>query len=568
MTMRALSCVLATAALVAAEPGVTVELAPGPELREAWSAGPHARWLADRAVAAAWGATVADLARRGQPLLDTTGARLEGDARGVRWTIACPTPAAAQRWVEAAAELRRTLAEDAPVGPLQPRVDGSRVVAASGDPAPRPALARTHHVQMAADLPAMPGLPLRIEGWADLIPAGSRERVEASWPELAAALRPVDPGVASALPAGTLACAAVGVDGPSFVRWLATVAAGSAPDLDAAVAASGLGADLADLGPLLTGTWTLAILPGAPFPEVLLDAPRDPQHDERILALCSRIPGWSADGEGPWMVTLPGAPLPLTVAREPGRWRFQVGGTGTAPAGGGVAVPATAAAWVSLDLARIAQAVPAWAALATRDRQALTQIRAAAQAARILEPQVFALARTAGDGVRLDARGPAGLLAAPTLLALALPAIGQTREMAMRAKTGNNAKQMVVCLIAYASDNGGRLPADLDELIPWSQGDVTERMFRSAAGERLGLPTPHFRYLRPASEAGFRTAAAIVVEDPACNRGRGCVVGFGDGHYEWIPAPRSAALWAAIQERPLDHLWTPQESSSLPGLHE
>ena len=380
--------------------------------------------------------------------------------------------------------------------------------------------------------------------------------------------RPCARRVVADMPSGTLMAAAVAVDGAAAVRWLATMAGDAGPVWDAAVVESGLGAGLADLAPLIDGTWTLAVLPGAPFPELVLDAPRTPAWDERILALFARIPGWSAEGDGPWMTPLPGTPVMLSVAREPARWRIQVGGSGNAPAAGGLAIPATAAAWIAVDIPRIAQAAPGWISFASRDRLVLSQARAVATAARALGPQTFALARTGTDGVRLDAQGPMGLLATPTLAAVALPIIGQTREMALKAKTGNNVKQIVIMMFAYTADNDNQPPADLEAMIPWSKGDFPERLLHSAAGDRLGLPMPHFRYLRPRSDAGFKGTAAIVVEDPACNRGRGCIVGFGDGHYEWVPAPRSTALWAAIQERPLDHLWTLQESTTLPGLHE
>lgn len=102
----------------------------------------------------------------------------------------------------------------------------------------------------------------------------------------------------------------------------------------------------------------------------------------------------------------------------------------------------------------------------------------------------------------------------------------------------------------------------------WSDGELVDKIFQSPGHPEIKNP---FLYIRPDPRA--KATQPILVQDPACNRGKGSVVCYADGHIGfvkgvglWAEAQRLAALpKAAIKEQGIETSdWTVDTETGLP----
>jgi prepilin-type processing-associated H-X9-DG protein len=122
---------------------------------------------------------------------------------------------------------------------------------------------------------------------------------------------------------------------------------------------------------------------------------------------------------------------------------------------------------------------------------------------------------------------------------MALPAISMVRESARKANAASNMRQIVVAAIVYGSENDNRWPKDLATLKTWSDGELVDKLFQSPGHPEIAQP---FLYVRPDPKA--KAMQPVLVQDPACNRGRGSNVVYADGHAGFV---KGVALWAEAQ---------------------
>jgi hypothetical protein len=151
---------------------------------------------------------------------------------------------------------------------------------------------------------------------------------------------------------------------------------------------------------------------------------------------------------------------------------------------------------------------------------------------------------------------------------MALPAIALVRESARKANAGSNMRQIAITMIAYGSENDGRWPKDLAETRTWADGELADKIFQSPGHPEIAEP---FLYVRPDIKA--KAIQPVLVQDPACNRGKGSVVCYADGHIGfvkgtglWLEAKRLAALpKAAVKEQGIEMAdWAVDTETGLP----
>ena len=65
------------------------------------------------------------------------------------------------------------------------------------------------------------------------------------------------------------------------------------------------------------------------------------------------------------------------------------------------------------------------------------------------------------------------LLLSPILVGIALPVFGEVKERGMQTKALSEAKQVAVACKIYATDNEGKFPAKLEDLVPDYLPDAT-----------------------------------------------------------------------------------------------
>jgi hypothetical protein len=173
-------------------------------------------------------------------------------------------------------------------------------------------------------------------------------------------LVPVDRAQLDRLPATAMNALAVGMDGKQL--WaamrkplLAAVAKERHCDegealtyLDGNLAEAGLTISFSELMEGLTGTFAIAIAPGAPFPTVTVQIPRTQALDAAITSLLGLINAEVPAQGASTNVPIPNMPLPLTLARDAGAWMLTSdpmhGDAWLAGTGGFLATPAAALA--------------------------------------------------------------------------------------------------------------------------------------------------------------------------------------------------------------------------------
>lgn len=419
----------------------------------------------------------------------------------------------------------------------------------------------------------------RIEADATAVPEGMREQLRLSGARLP--LRAIDPAALAGFPAKLIGIGAIGIDGKALVRTvhaIATAVGGEAElaQRDAPLRAA-LGAGLDELLECLDGTTVFATTPGVPFPGMTLSLPAGAQSDKLaagLLTLLLRQDGARLVADArtqPVVLPLPpGNPLILSLRRTATRWILSTDQTVLMDLGQDQPAPFSLAATWPTSAGAVGLA---WGDTRAQVQMiagflpmALAQVREADMRRRVglVQQALFAalphlrpssMVATADDqGLRID--GENGIITDIMPLSIgagmALPAISLVRESARRASAGNNMRQIALAMIVYGSENDGRWPKDLSEIRTWSDGELADKLFQSPGHPEIAEP---YVYVRPDAEAV--AIQPVLVQDPACNRGKGSVVVYADGHLAfvkgtglWTEAKRLAALpKAAVKEQ-------------------
>lgn len=389
------------------------------------------------------------------------------------------------------------------------------------------------------------------EAWAG--PTGTRELV--LLPGARLPLRPADPAALAGIPAQAQAVVAVGIDGPALaaaVRQLVVLAGGEkAWSNTADEFRHELGMDQEAVIAALDGTAVMALTPGVPFPGMTLSLPAS----ENLDAMTVRALTALTDGDGgaqlaaarraPVNVPLPGeVPLLLGLRRTATRWilstdqalLLDLDRAAPFPADRVWPGSAGASALVRIDSAAMARTLAGFLPIAIaqqRDPRQRDYLTAAQQfltvAGQHLPPAALTVHQDA-TGVRVEGRDAAAIDVAPLALVPAMvPAVILVRQQAQRSKVARNMRSIAITCIAYTNDFDEMWPNDLAEAQKWSEGDLTDEMLRSPGSPEIARP---FLYVRPDRRA--KSMQPILVQDPACNRGRGSMVCYADGHTAFV----------------------------------
>ncbi len=141
------------------------------------------------------------------------------------------------------------------------------------------------------------------------------------------------------------------------------------------------------------------------------------------------------------------------------------------------------------------------------------------------------------------------------VIAALLPAMAKARELANRTVSAVNERSIVQSCIIYAQVHAQKFPPNLATLV--ASGQITPTTLlapdsgttpANVAG-LMGSPMRNVRliaarlrghcdyiYAGTGMMNDVNSSAIVVYERPGINGGRGCNVGFGDDHVEWIPA--------------------------------
>jgi prepilin-type processing-associated H-X9-DG protein len=133
------------------------------------------------------------------------------------------------------------------------------------------------------------------------------------------------------------------------------------------------------------------------------------------------------------------------------------------------------------------------------------------------------------DGILYVSAGSgSGILAVPAAAAVAasigLPTVGRARHQARQVAGASNLRQLGVACIMYASNNDGRFPASLEELV--ERGQVTANALRSP-----GRPPGAASYVYVAGQTSASQGGNVLVYERPRGDGR-VTICFLDGHVE------------------------------------
>ncbi|MBA3685954.1 MAG: hypothetical protein H0W72_12045 [Planctomycetes bacterium] len=386
-------------------------------------------------------------------------------------------------------------------------------------------------------------------------------------------LAPLDPAVLAGLPDRPLALFAVGLDGPATTDLIDELLAAlqiTPTDLTAELRAAISGS---------TGTALLAVYPSAPFPTVTAAFPAS-------AALDAVLASWAEEAEldldlaaahqEAQMLPLPrGFPFMVQVRRTVGHWwistdaaRFDgitSGSSGALDAAKLLEGGDGALGVASQDLGGLAQftlgMLPMMQAGLVQIQQAqgrrggvdnsAPMKRWFAVGQRALAAAIPMLTKLpcrgllVRQGADLELRGDnaAAVVMLPAVMAgILLPAITLVRENAQRTKSGNNMRQIVTALIADMGEReDGGWPADLDG--PLERMQMPEELLVSPGAK--DVPQPHYLYVRPIAETP--SSQPVLVENPACRRGRGAMVARVDGSVSYLAGSAAHQVWAEAQ---------------------
>lgn len=403
-----------------------------------------------------------------------------------------------------------------------------------------------------------------IDGEAVALADGLAERVR--MPGAVLPLRPVDPEVLAGVPDAPLGVCAIGIDGRALAGMVHAIAAavGATERVDAADAAlrTWIGVGLDDLLLACDGTSYCVTTQAVPFPAMTLSVPASASGDALVAGLLglARLDGRALVDESRRQtvaVTLPRMPVPLALRRTASRI---ICGSDAAMVDR-LAAPAAApfrpaSMWTDADgavalsygdsraQAQLLVGVLPMALMQVSDddlRRRLGSVQQAIIAALPhLRPATMVVRRDA-DGFRLDGREAmvTDIMPLSVGAGMLLPAIQQVRESARRAQSSSNMRQICLAMLAYGAENDGRWPASIAAVREWSEGELADAVFRSPSRPDIAEP---YLYVRPDLRA--KADQPVLVQDPACNRGRGSLVVYADGHVAFV---QGGALWAEAQ---------------------
>jgi len=127
---------------------------------------------------------------------------------------------------------------------------------------------------------------------------------------------------------------------------------------------------------------------------------------------------------------------------------------------------------------------------------------------------------------------------------------------AIRSKSANNAREIVLAALVYANEHNDVWPKDLAELRQEDPG-LNPNFFQSPGAPTLVNP---YCYVRPVPTT--ISDQPVLVEDPTCEHGTGSIVCYADGHIVyshdlqlWNQAKRLAALPKATLQGVDRHDW-------------
>lgn len=524
------------------------------------------------------------------PDLPGTRARLEQSGYGAAWSDAAvagwyaslqPTDPAAS-WGDAVLQAREFRGELS-IGPRHGGLpvilaDAALLTPSAAPPGPSPFTCQRAEgwllARLGADTPSKPGpaipggqgkadagLWTDVQAWTTLLPSsagkaagGLCERLHVgavtatcsvgrsglsdrvSVPEAHLPLRILDQSALVGIPARPIALLVVGLDGGS----LASVLQDLLDPATEAVIEAWSGVKLADLAAACDGTLVASVSRGPRGLEWFLSLPRHPAIDTLVG---TRIAEQAPDGaeeilaaidEQPVLVAWPGLGRWL-VRRAATRWYF-----GTSPVELGAAASGAEAGFALARLcpeagdatmiaayADLTAVVPLLASLLPEDRTGLRPALAAAAAH--LPP--LSLAATQDEaGLTVNGRNSLGL-ALPILAAL--PAAGPALAEAYVRSATAEASQRIALLLArskaFAAATSGHWPRDLTDLRGWAR-ELNDDKFAMAGRPDLKAP---FCYVAP--HINSPPDQPVIVQDPACNRGSGSLVGFVSGEVRFMP---------------------------------
>lgn len=520
------------------------------------------------------------------PGADPAWMALPGRVREARFTLTMPTPGPEAEPAPCLA-LRLPAGQDpaAPSGAVARREGDWWMLGKEGGALALPAAVKTAEADLslsidpAAFAAAMPAASVatygkvlailglgRIDIRAEAFPGGVREEALIAGCKLP--LRQVDAAALAGFPDKPLAMAAVGIDGAALRALVHAIAeqTGGAADLqrgDAAMQAA-IGLKLDDLLTGLDGSVVFASTPGIPFPGMTLSVPARTATDALVTALCERLqPGSGAKlvAEARTQAVLlplpPNVPLPVSLRRSATRWILSTDQlliealAVDAPAPFPLATlwpqadGAVGLAWgdTRVQVQTLVGVLPMGMA-AIREPEAkkwASLVQGVLVAALPHLPPSVLVMRSTTDGLRFD--GQNGLVAdvgpMAILAGMALPAISMVRDSARRANAGSNMRQIAMTMISYGVDNDGRWPESLEATKTYAEGDLVDKVFQSPGHPEIEHP---FLYVRPVADA--KSTQPVLIQDPACNRGKGSMVCYADGHVAYVKGATALAMWA------------------------
>ncbi len=156
------------------------------------------------------------------------------------------------------------------------------------------------------------------------------------------------------------------------------------------------------------------------------------------------------------------------------------------------------------------------------------------------------------DGVLIVSTGPFPIEMAAVAVPFAMgatasiliPSLSRARTLAKRTVSMANVRGLLMACHIYANDHNDQFPPSLESLI--DEGSVVKKMLRSPLETRN---RNSYVYLAAGSQNIPDPGQTVVIyEHPENHGNEGTVVGFADGHAEFVPIPRFNELLAKSRE--------------------
>ncbi|MGD2108394.1 MAG: DUF3352 domain-containing protein [Phycisphaerae bacterium] len=122
----------------------------------------------------------------------------------------------------------------------------------------------------------------------------------------------------------------------------------------------------------------------------------------------------------------------------------------------------------------------------------------------------------------------------------------QARLQAARAVSMSHVKGLLVSCKIYAHNNRNRWPAELGVVI--ADGSIIPQMLQNPYDDAASLKPGSYYLYRPIKDESTVKdfAEEVVISEPEVHEG-GAVIGFADGHVEWVRSPRADELIANMR---------------------